>query len=61
MGESLFDRNHQYLLDARILDSKTINLTERLFEEYIEMGYSPREIEYIMTTAIKDISLSHTV
>lgn len=61
MEKHLFDEDYRYTIDAQELDKETIQKVEDLFDEYVKYGYSPREIEYIMYSAIKDISLQYTV
>ena len=59
MSKSLFKKDHFYTKEAQKLDSETLHATKDLFEKYVEKGYSPREIEYIMNKTIFDISLEH--
>jgi hypothetical protein len=62
MKKHLFRADNAYCIDAQELDRETIQAVKKIFEKYVEEeGYPPREVEYVMTKAISDLSLSFTL
>ena len=58
----LFKADNTYCIDAQELDTATIQAVRGLFKRYVEEeGYSPREVEYVMTKAISDLSMGFTI
>lgn len=56
--KTLFDKDFKLnLKDGAQLHSKTYRLLEQLFDEYVQKGYSPREIAHIMQGAITEKEL----
>lgn len=50
-NKSLFDENHYYTDAACELENAVITKLRGIFDDYVEAGYSPREIEYIINRA----------
>ncbi len=53
----LYDKNYRYTSDANLLDETVREVLEKTFNEYLETGYSPREISQIMQAAIGTLEL----
>ncbi len=53
----LYDENYRYTFDASLLDEIVQKLLKKTFDEYIETGYSPREISQIMQAAVNSLEL----
>jgi hypothetical protein len=55
--KSLYTENHRYTDQAISLGTETGNAVTEIFKKYIDLGYSPREVSYIMQQEIRDIEL----
>ena len=55
--EKLFDKDEHFTELGSDLDMETHRAIRDIFANYVELGCSIREIEYIMKGAILDISL----
>ena len=53
----LYDENYRYTSDANLLDETVREVLEKTFNEYLETGYSPREISQIMQAAVETLEL----
>jgi hypothetical protein len=49
---SFFDDNESYTKEATDLDTKVSRLLKPLVKEYVEMGYSTRDIEAVLLSAV---------
>jgi hypothetical protein len=56
MPKSLFDSD-KYTEESRVLDQKASDLLEPLFKEYIEKGYSIREISHVIHSAVNYVEI----
>lgn len=55
--ESLFNEDHRYTPDATTLDILTHQALKGIFMQFVEKGYSPREISHIMQLSMFDLEL----
>ncbi len=56
--KSLFDENFKYTQEASNLEDEFYKAgVASLFSKYVELGYSPREIFYILSQSLNDMSL----
>ena len=53
----LFDEKNNYTDVARTIDLATKEACEDIMDTWTDLGYSPREIHYVMDQAINDLSL----
>lgn len=53
--KSLYDKNWRYTKDGDSLDRVTNNVLAPIFREWVEQGYSPREISHLMQQIVTDI------
>ncbi len=53
----MFDENHRYTPDALNLDREASAALQPLFERYLKLGYSPRDIFTIISHAVFDLEL----
>ena len=58
MKKSLFDKNYRYKKETNNLVDKVSKVLEPIFNEYIDKGFSPREIEYIISETSHDLCLT---
>lgn len=57
--KSLFDENFKYTQEASNLEAEFYKAgVSSLFSKYVELGYSPREIFYILSQCLNDMSLN---
>lgn len=57
--KSLFDENFKYTKEASNLEAEFYKAgVDTLFSKYVELGYSPREIFYILSQSLNDMSLN---
>jgi hypothetical protein len=59
--KSLYDNEYRYTADASDLSQATEAALHSIFDKYIKMGYSPREISHIMNGVILDFELSSVI
>ena len=59
--ESLFDENFRYTTPANYISARTSVVCQRIMDEWVGYGYSPREIAYIMRWAISDLELDKLI
>lgn len=55
--QSLFNNDNRYTPDATSIDILTHQALKDIFTEFVEKGYSPREIAHIMQLSITDLEL----
>lgn len=55
---SLFNKDARYVVDGTTLDINTFEALQPIFDAYIKMGHSPREIAHVMMLTIFDIECS---
>jgi hypothetical protein len=53
------EKDDTYLKEAFVLDAKTQGAIQPIFDEYVKLGYSTRQISHIMTTAVWECELMH--
>ena len=51
--------NDSYTDFAHSLDFETGRAVRQIFKNYMKLGYSIREIEYVMSNAIRDLALAN--
>lgn len=56
--KSLYTEKHRYTDQAIDLTTETSLAVSKIFEKYINLGYSPREIAHLMQQEITDIELN---
>ena len=61
MGKSLYDGDHRYTREAKALGDKTYDALRHIFEEYVEAGYSPREVSHIIQAEVNDLEYSRVL
>jgi len=49
--KSFFDENHRFTPEAEALDRELDKVIRPIFDKYVKLGYSPREISHILTLA----------
>lgn len=54
----LFDETHRYNDAGRAIDAATVRACQDIMDSWTDLGYSPREIYYVMTQAINDMVLN---
>ena len=59
--KSLYDLEYRYTADASDLSQATEAALHSIFNKYIKLGYSPREIAHIMNGVILDFELSSII
>ena len=52
MNKHIFNEKIRYKPDARTLAKRTNVILRPLFEEYMDMGYSPIEISHILISSV---------
>ena len=57
--QNLFDDNDRYTHEADSLDNEAYALLKPLMEKYCRLGYSVRQIEYVMTKTVADVALGN--
>lgn len=57
----MFDENFKYTKKAQDLDEETHNLLKKLFEQYRNVGYSPRDIAHVMVGTVHSLELEHVL
>ena len=60
-NKSLFDKNNMYTDAACELENTAMTNLRGLFDVYVEKGYSPREIEYIIHRAASILQMDYTL
>lgn len=60
MKQSLYKENHAHTDDARNLGHEAVNNIKELVAEYIVKGYSPHEIEKVITDCLR-LHISRTI
>jgi hypothetical protein len=56
MDNSIFDEKFRYKKpDGCTLARRADAILEPLFKEYIDMGYSPREISHLLILSVMDV------
>ena len=53
----LFDETHRYNDVGNAIDIATKQACQDIMDSWTDLGYSPREIYYVMSQAINDLSL----
>ena len=54
---NLFDDEFRHTDMANSIDRETNQACRKIMDTWVELGYSPREIYYVMSQAINDLSL----
>ena len=57
----MFDENFKYTKKAQDLDEETYNLLKKLFEQYRNMGHSPRDIAHVMMGTVQILELENVL
>ena len=55
--KSLFDKNAEWNEAARYLDQEAHDFLKNIFKEYMDQGYSPREISHIIHGSVTDLEI----
>lgn len=58
MSTSLFDHNWRYTPAASEFSNKIEAMIRPIVAEYIQLGYSPRELAYLIDGVSADLTLS---
>lgn len=53
--KSLFDNNFRYTNTAANLDAEANSVIKPIFDRYVDIGYSPREISCILSNMVNDL------
>lgn len=61
MKKSLYDENNRLNHNGRKLDSKVYHAIVRIFKEFVDEGYSPREIGHIMLHSVFEMELRNMI
>lgn len=56
--KSLYNEDCRHTDDADSLHYETVNALRSIFDKYLELGYSPREISHIMQSTVYDFELA---
>ena len=56
--KSLYNESYGYNPDAIELSSETFRANCNIFQKYLRLGYSPREISQIMQSSINELELN---
>jgi hypothetical protein len=51
---SLFDENHKYTDHGKYLDLAADAALKQIFEKFLQLGYSPREISHIIQLKVTE-------
>lgn len=54
---TLFSKDYRYTYEAQCLNEEVNNALRPIFAKYYKLGYSPREIEYVIHHTTTEISL----
>jgi len=55
---SLFDKDFRYTQEATNFENEVYAALRPIFDRYMALGYSPRELEYLITGAGTHLSLA---
>lgn len=58
---SLYDKDFRYTEAAFSLDEKTQKALEKIFEDSVKDGTSPREVAHVMMSVIHGLELFHVL
>jgi hypothetical protein len=58
MTNPMYDKDFRYTATATEIDSYTYHALHIMFEEFVERGFSPRDIAHVMHAAVTDLELS---
>jgi len=61
MSKSLYDASYRYAEDALRLDARIGKEVSQVFAEYMQLGYSPREIGTVLHAAIHEAELEQVL
>jgi hypothetical protein len=56
--KSLYNESYKYTPDAIELSTETFKTNCNIFQKYLRLGYSPREISQIMQSSINELELN---
>jgi hypothetical protein len=56
--KSLYTESYGYNPDAIELSTETFKTNSNIFQKYLRLGYSPREISQIMQSSISELELN---
>lgn len=51
--KSLYNKDYRYTQDAMDLDQQTFLALKNIWDKFIAMGYSPREISHVMQDSVR--------
>jgi hypothetical protein len=55
--KTLYDKNAKYTHEANVFEMKIENAIRDIFNEYVEHGYSPRELSHLAMGAVFQLEL----
>jgi hypothetical protein len=58
MSKSLYTDNHRYTVQATELDDLGTGALKGIFNEFVERGYSPREIAHILHGSVTELEMT---
>lgn len=56
-GKQMFNRKYRYSEDATTLAKQVSDAIYPIFKQYLEKGYSPRDIDIVISNEVNDICL----